>query len=502
MHPSARLDPDFLQARLASVLALAIEHLPKLDSYAKFWTDDENGDVIRMEDKIVAETAILVLLASRVPGLKGRCAELLSTLMTRLETAADSDRVKSTVVRCPHTVAQLGLAQVVLQTLGRGNIELQALVRNLFASGLAETLERIPYRAMEVRWVESLGGASCLNVADLLPLHVLIKPVHPISMNRDTGYAITHGLMYATNFGAEAPHPSLSTDLVRARIDAGLAWVVSNEDLDLLIEFIIAATLLRTPWSPYVAFAWQLWNSVWDELDFLPSPSFDAAKFSTLKGIAAEAYAFRNVYHTSYVAGLLCSILLANQFDPSHEAWKRPALPSTSVAAACALAAKKGQRFAGRIASRTQGTPSPSCSQSPATDRLARVGDLLSAMMPKHLHWQKILPKLNGERTLLAQVLGDSAIIHAARQYDIPKLLTAMNATIDLDAQPSLTVMEGALFLARQQFEDGCIGVQFTVAESRHSLAAAEATSVVSNCLETYGEIFASVGATERVTGR
>jgi hypothetical protein len=278
--------------------------------------------------------------------------------------------------------------------------------------------------------------------------------------------------------------------LISARIDATLAWVLVNEDLDLLIELIIAATVLRKPWSPYVWLGWHLFNEVWDELGFLPSPSLKPSEFAALKGDAATAYAFRHVYHTAYVAGLLCSILLTRDLNSVTSGWENQRIPAMVAADSCSAAVRKARAFTSNSSNGTSnGVPQL---VTRAAEPIGRVTALVAEMIPDHLYWRKVLPKVDIDSMRLAQVLGDSAIIHAARRYDLPKLLIALDAMITLPLTPSLTVVEGALFLVRQQLHDGCIGSQFVAAEMRRSTVAVETTHVVSDCLEAYAARFAN----------
>jgi len=484
------IDPELLGNRLADVLEFSLRHLPSLDRYSRLWPDDPNEDAVQMRDKVLAETAILVLLASRVEQT-GRIAGLIEQLVDVLEGCSTDNRTKELLLRCPHMAAPLGLTQIVLAQRGRGDAETQTILRNIFRDGLADTLERIPYRAMEVEWVESLlnlGFRPDFEAA--FPSNVLMKEVHPISMSRSTGYGVTHGLMYATDFGSRPPPCCVDVSLARGRIDAAVAWVLVNDDLDLLIEFIIATTLLRQPWSPYVWLAWDLYNGVVEELGFLPSPSFDPAQFAALQGDEAAAYAFRHVYHTVYVAGLLSAILLAPEAAGVSGDWTAPRASMNGAAAACADAAQRGRKFA-RVPVEGQDAEAIAGRTIDPATALTRVSDLLDNMLQEHRQWRKVLQAHSFEPALLAQVLGDAAIIHAARRYDLPKLIIAIETMLAMPLPPSPTLIEGALFLARQQLQDGCIGVQFLNPELRELAVAAQTTEVASSCLEACARRFA-----------
>jgi len=107
------IDPELLGNRLADVLEFSLRHLPSLDRYSRLWPDDPNEDAVQMRDKVLAETAILVLLASRVEQT-GRIAGLIEQLVDVLEGCSTDNRTKELLLRCPHMAAPLGLTQIVL----------------------------------------------------------------------------------------------------------------------------------------------------------------------------------------------------------------------------------------------------------------------------------------------------------------------------------------------------------------------------------------------------
>jgi hypothetical protein len=452
------------------------------------WTDKEKEEdgIVRMEDKVVAEAAILALVASRVTA-DTMVQQLSESLITLVETECQNERYLRILLRSPEYAAPLGLVHTILAAFGRGNRDLQESIRDLFAAELVGTVERLPYRAMEALWVQSLFGFDCRHdLVNLLPFNVLTKRIHPISMSRMTAYGATHGIMFATDFGAFAPPAFVDLDGATARVDAALAWAIASEDLDLVLEFLISATLLRKPWSPYAWAAWHFSMGVWDELGFIPSPSFNSSIFASLKGEEAQAYVFRHVYHTVFVAGLLCAILLSVDRSFIDEPWFAPNIPSAKVALACSAAVEKARKFTRSELTSTESEQAPKISSPESPRTLRSLSGLLDTMLPTHLYSRKFLNASPIDPAHLLLVVADAVIIHAARQYDFPKLLIGINAMMARQGPLSLTVVEGVLFLLRQQLSDGCIGVQFVGRAVRESPIARETTSVITECLEAY----------------
>ncbi len=268
-----------LLSRLTKALLFAKTNLQRLDLHAPFW-DDEDDPFVRFIDKIIIETALLVFLAARTAISSEEIRLLIATLTQELSKIARSERTAVLLLRFPHTAVSLGIAHIVLSRLGNQDEAFDALLRRAIKSGHVEAVERLPFRSMDLRWIYGLLDADASpGFDDLIPHSLLATNAHPIYMNREDAYALTHGLMYTTDFGALPPPASLHIEQLTSLVDAALAWHIISEDMDLLGELLLSAAMLRQPWSPHAQFAWHLFAKIWDELEFLPGPSFEASTF-------------------------------------------------------------------------------------------------------------------------------------------------------------------------------------------------------------------------------
>jgi hypothetical protein len=294
---------------LASVLNFARGHIERLDEYSVQWQTGETG-AIRLVDKVATEGALLLLLARRVASewadVDSGCAALAAELVPRIR----NPRLRRLLVRSPQTAATLGAGHVFLTAAGFPDATFDELVRGALDDGFAETVERVPYRLLDQRWTRNLTASDRRGFDDLLSFSILRSRAHPFYMTQADAYAITHAIMYSTDFGRHRLPARLDPERVRAMVEEGLAWHILSEDFDLLVEYLICAECLGMRASPYAQFADRLVHRTWAELQFLPGPTFDPQRYRGLARKAADAYAVEHMYHTNFVGGMYCAVRL------------------------------------------------------------------------------------------------------------------------------------------------------------------------------------------------
>ncbi|MCC6454094.1 MAG: hypothetical protein IT328_04065 [Caldilineaceae bacterium] len=496
------LKRDELFPRLIKVLKFASANLDQLDHYAKFWKDNTDP-ILFLVEKVIAETAILVFLVSRIPEPCDETRSLLVTLRHQLSMIVRSAQSRILLLRYPNFATQLGLAHIILTRLDEPDEEFDVLLRRAMTMGQVDSVPRVPFRYMDIRWVRALLFNTRPDFTDLLPLSIITSCAHPIYMTRSDAYALTHELMYITDFGDTPVPASLDLSRISDMIDAGLAWSTVSKDLDLIGELLFAATLLRQPWSSYSRFGWHLLVSVWDNLGFLPGPDFEGAVHSSLLGDEASSYIFRYTYHTNYVGGMLCALLLHNTEDdgrgmPSPSATNRIDL---ELIEACERAVSLALDFCEQqqlyLSSRhnqeiaqEQNSPTnysrnlteikPLSANLVPTARFSL--EVASALLPKWSDfynrseelWTEILHDAPLKSDELSLVLFDGILIRAARHYDLDVLASLLADMARHTLPVSNTFLEATAFLVHQQLPSGALGAHFVIPqnlESPHSIS-------------------------------
>jgi hypothetical protein len=492
-----------LRGRLTRVLQFAATNLDGLDVYSRFWEEeqptpkkDEPAALVNQADKVIVEAALLALIASTVINKADPENAALDSLIEKVKVCARSERVQVLFLRFPHTAASLGIAHVILSRLGHGDERFDALVRAALESGHAEAVERLPYRTMDLRWLLGImNPATAPKFDDLLPHSILTSCVHPIYASDLDVYAITHGIMYLTDFGRHELPYSLDPQRLGQMIDSCLAWHILSNNFDLLGELLLSAACIPNAWSPYTGLAWRLLASMWDELGFLPSCTFDSARYAELSGERASAYAFLHIYHTTFVAGLLCAVLLRHpQTGDDTDVWAPAPAISADLLERAELAVLNAHDFCSHHGMRTDQL---SEQDDPTGDRLIEPPDELS-IYEKTVNrirnypgpcslpdagWADAAKTTAWHSTEVALVLNDALIIQAARDYQVPLLVSALLDRADSDLPLSATVLEALAFLIRQQLPSGAIGAHFVIPDNCQSSAAPEITQSMASCI-------------------
>ncbi len=502
---SPLLNRAYLVQQLKVVLEFARRNLRQLDRNSSIWTDDIDP-YVSVIDKVVVETALLVLIASRVAPESQELGEGTTELAGELAKVARSERNQVMLLRYPHTAASLGISHVILTCLGHRDAVFDVLVDRAFESGHVHAVERLPYRLADLRWLCGLRRPEAPPAfEDLVPHTMLVTGAHPIYMSVADVYALTHDLMYISDFGCRPLSSLVDVQRVSAMVDAALAWHIGTQNFDVLAELLLGAALLGGSWSPYARLAWCLLATTWDEFGFLPCPTFQGKEFSMLTGDDAAAYAFKHTYHTTYVAGILCAVLLRH---PEHDAtpalWTgpTPVLPDVlrrseeAIAGAfefCrAVPASLNWTF-GEIAALdasidAHAGPADGCEIIGANSRNGNSTALFlqrfcRADRRRGTQWTRIINDSVLSDDECALVLSDTLLIEAARQYDLAVFAATLAEASRLDTPASPTFLEAIEFLIRQQMPSGALGAPFVTGENLRSPAAAEITAGLAQSL-------------------
>jgi hypothetical protein len=309
------LEPSALLARLAATLELVDRNLARVERYFPYWRSLDGlhpQRVGRLEDKIASELALFVMLVHRLPPeFRSTFDAVIEGIAARLEPLVRNQRFQREIATSPEAACVFGLGHIYLTQAGLPDPAWDRLVLPPLRAGFAATKDRPPHQILARLWAAELAGIETDNARweRALSLSIVASRAHPIYMTEDDGYAYTHCLMYAADFGRR-PIPAPLAAEAMSVVSAAVSWTLTEPDFDLLAEFLLCQTFLDPPWSAQATVAWRSLCAVWDSLDFVPGPTFDEATFRALEDDARRAYAFKEVYHPNVVAGALCCALL------------------------------------------------------------------------------------------------------------------------------------------------------------------------------------------------
>jgi hypothetical protein len=267
-----------------------------------------------LDEKVVAETAMLLLCVEPIRSLDQRIQERFDQVAALLIPLARNPDVLAAICLEPGLAREHALAHIILSRLGHPDTDVDRLLLESLAIGADFGPERQPHRMLEQEWlvrVWSVGEQPRQRGARLVADSMLGRPLDALGPTRFDIYAFTHSVMYASDLGGRRialPRPAAA---VAASADSALAYSLDSNDFDLAAEVILTWPMLHLAWSPVATFAFGILAGVEDNLGFLPGLPFEVTRYQALTGDDQSRYALMTSYHTSYIMGFVCATALS-----------------------------------------------------------------------------------------------------------------------------------------------------------------------------------------------
>jgi hypothetical protein len=291
-----------------------------LDCLAKDgYTDpkDPSNDV--RPEKVISETAFLLIAASTVPGCSD-VTERIDRVARSLIPHARSERML--IQTCLHTSLALDFAQahICLARLGYSDHVFDKLLCQSCQAQGALGRERVPHRVLEQEWIARSWACSEPDSRKYSSRTRLISVLnHPVDLfggSREDFYAFTHALMYLRDFNIHPVRLPRRRSELLAEAGAMLARCLDEQDYDLGGELLLAWPLTGRSWGATASFGFRVLAKVEDRAGFLPASSTRLDRLQKLEGKARRSYLLATAYHTMYVMGLLCAVALQPGRNP------------------------------------------------------------------------------------------------------------------------------------------------------------------------------------------
>ncbi len=494
---------DELLIRLIYVLEFVQNNIHQLDRYAAHWENIDSGSG-RLEDKIVSESTLLLMLADRVADPPAELSVLISKLRKTLSCLIRSERNHIIIMRNPQAASIFGTGHSFLTCMGDRDSGWDLLISKALNQGFDETKEKYPYRLLDRIWINRLMGVSQkVGEQEVLKFSIIQSRAHPFYMTSNDAYAYTHTPMYLTDFGRRSLEPLVDINHVIQNVNTSLAWQILVEDFDLLGEFLIDYVLLNQPWNAHAKLAWSVIVAVWDELGFLPGPSFDGNVYVKLDHEQKGAYAFKEMYHTNLVAGMLCAILLVQEKNEDDLLSNGRFAIEQSLLRELDKVVNKALQFCDTeslLSPTPQGDltfPEGNVSLKNTVNEALKVRRRADGHKSK---WPEVFENASlGEQEKI-DVLLEGMMVLGIRDYNLAVLVKALNDFMELRLRPSLTFNEALAFLCNQQVSCGAIGAQFVDQQNLLKPQAREVTLLIATCLQKARDYLLGEGLVADIT--
>lgn len=269
----------------------------------------EGPERIRPE-KVIAETSLLMLAAwAARPGEENR--RRVDALAGDLIPWARGKRALAGLCFEPALALEFATGHICLKRMGRPDAGFDEALGRALGSQTAGSRERPPHRVLEQEWLRAGWGVrDRLREKAALRQGVLGRTMDLLGGSLDDGYAFTHAMMYASDFGmrkVRLPRPKHVVMLEAADL---LARCLDEENYDLGGEVLLAWPLAGAEWTPEASFAFRVLLRAEEEAGVLPAPGLKADLRRELAGADPGREALAAGYHTAYVMGLVCAAVM------------------------------------------------------------------------------------------------------------------------------------------------------------------------------------------------
>jgi len=218
-----------------------------------------------------------------------------------LRRTQSSPVYRDRILRAPLEFMLFVETYATLRALGLDDELIRARLQKAIRAGWCNQTERFPHRAMDIRSCLDACGIDC----DLAPLDELYRRSilgalpNPILLNEHDLYALTHVIMFLSDFGAR-PSDAMPRSHVEPISDLLSALVVvaaRDRHWDLLAEFLLCWSCIDLPETGLTTKAWEALARAQRPDGAVPGPECEG-----------DALLFEHTYHTTLVCALAASI--------------------------------------------------------------------------------------------------------------------------------------------------------------------------------------------------
>jgi hypothetical protein len=217
------------------------------------------------------------------------------------------------------------------------------------------TSERLPNHALEVHWLQrKWSGRSYDDLDELLARTCLGSPLDLLGCSTADLYALTHVILYGSDFGSREiawPRPAQE---VLEDIDCAVALALDAENFDLTAELLWSYPMLDLPWTASAGLGLQVLLTEQNSHGFLPGPDFAANDYATLDTRLTAEYVARTSYHSTLALGILSTVLMHKQYSICGFEWLEETDPIPSERSAIVRTERAWERVSRKLVDQQQ----------------------------------------------------------------------------------------------------------------------------------------------------
>jgi hypothetical protein len=305
-----RWDEDDLVERLSRSLDFAEQAVRQLTHNG---CDQLEQPSLLCPDKLIAETAVLLLAASNVSTYAAIGPRILR-VASLLAPHAHSQRILRRICLEPALAFEHAIAHICLKRLGFYDPDFDAMLDLAAAAQATDGRERAPHRAIEQEWLRQgwlyPEGLPRLRSTTHIANSSLNRTIDLLHGSREDISSFTQALVCLRDFNLFPRPLPRQRECILAEAEGMLARCLDEQDYDLAAEVLLVWPLTGEEWSPAAAFAFRVLCNFENAVGFPPATT----SIDSIKRTAAEAgqkHLVTATYHSVYVMGMLAAAALA-----------------------------------------------------------------------------------------------------------------------------------------------------------------------------------------------
>ena len=295
-HADLLWDEDDLLKRLCQTLDFAEQAIRQLAA-GGYTDDDATQNLAARPEKVIAETAMLLLAASNVASYAAVGPRILR-VASLLVPHARSRWMLRMICLEPALAFEHATAHICLKRLGFYDADFDAMLDLSVAAQASDGREREPHGVLKHEWLKQgwlyPEGLPRMRVGAALTNSALHRTVDLLHGTREDFACFTKALMYVCDFNLYPHAVPRSREELLAEAEGMLARALDEQDYELVGELLMAWPLTGEKWSPAATFAFRVLCRVHCET-----------------GLGALQDAQAMPHRMVYVMGLLCAAALA-----------------------------------------------------------------------------------------------------------------------------------------------------------------------------------------------
>jgi hypothetical protein len=281
---------------------IAARSLKWIEANSSFFKHFHNLRLDEFSQTAIAELALLCVLLKR--SQRRELNSKIETFLDLIERVYRCPRFHESIYRNKQAFAGHLIVWIALSDRCSDLIIPRQKIQLMIDGGSITSIERVPYRTLELRYLLDLGGfrhnlPSEKTVFRLTTLAGLVDAIHLLDSDI---YNMTHTVFYLTDFGRRTSHAlSRNRSHTLRLLETLLGMSIHAHNWDLVAELILSIKCLGEHDNLWIKFGWNALSKFQRQDGTIREPKVAWLKLPLLQALSQKELGFMTCYHKAIV---------------------------------------------------------------------------------------------------------------------------------------------------------------------------------------------------------